>query len=177
METNRPPQPNIVEREEYKPKYLQQIKLIQELTGSDENDILDTAKKDYMADWLLDFVCRFYDKKEQDILSDRKFRDLVLVRGIYSYLLKHRVPYSKQPYSLPKIGRKIGNRDHTTILGVLKKIDQYRREGNPKEGVTAEEFNNELETLWEKAVLEFEDFVRRENKQINQTVGEPLQNT
>jgi chromosomal replication initiation ATPase DnaA len=32
----------------------------------------------------------------------------------------------KLSYSLPQIGRKLGNRDHTTILGVIRKIEEKR---------------------------------------------------
>ncbi len=145
-------------KEEYKPRYLQQTKLIQELTGLDEQDILETAKKDYMADWLLNYVSKYFEESEQDILSPRKFRSLVLVRGVYSYFMKKKVPYSKTPYSLPQIGKKLGNRDHTTILGVIRKMDaEFQKD--PK-------FKEEIEELWVKAEKDFENYVRSENKQI-----------
>lgn len=156
----------IESKEEYRPRYLQQTKLIQELTGRDEQDILDTAKKDYMADWLLNYVSKYFEETEEDILSPRKFRSLVLVRGVYSYFMKKKVPYSKTPYSLPQIGKKLGNRDHTTILGVIRKMER-EFEKNPK-------FKEEIEDLWVKAEVDFEDYVKSENKQIK-TLSEGLQ--
>lgn len=140
--------------EEYRPRFLQQTKLIQELTGTDEKDILETAKKNYMADWLLNYVSRFYNEDEKEILSPRKFRSLVMVRGIYSYYMKR-----KLSYSLPQIGRRVGNRDHTTILGVIRKIEE-KKANDPG-------FEGELESLWLKAEGEFEEYVKKENKQLN----------
>ncbi len=144
-----------VERtESYKPRYLSQTKIIQELTGPDEASILETAKKSYMADWLLNYVTKFYNEDERDILSDRKFKNLVIVRGVYSYFM-HR----KLKYSLPQIGRRVGNRDHTTILGVVRKIEAKMID-EPK-------FKETLEDLWEKANVDFEKYVKEENKQLN----------
>lgn len=151
MEFEKIQQPN---KEEYKPRYLQQVKLIQELTGSDEQDILQTAEKNYMADWLLNYVCRYYGEDERDILSPRKFRNLVIVRGVYSYFMKR-----KLSYSLPQIGRRLGNRDHTTILGVIRKIEEKR--------MLEPNFTEEMENLWGNAKASFWEYVKSENKQIN----------
>lgn len=154
MEQNKIPQHNNTKEEEYKPKYLQQTKIIQELTGANEQDILESAKKSYMADWLLNYVTKFYNEDEQEILSPRKFRNLVMVRGVYSFFM-----HKKMSYSLPQIGRRVGNRDHTTILGVVRKI-QERILKEP-------DFANEVSDLWKNAEAEFEAYVKKENKQIN----------
>jgi hypothetical protein len=151
-----------IKTEKYTPRYLSQVPIIQGLTGSSDADILETAKKNYMADWLLNYVCRFYGEDEQDILSPRKFRNLVLVRGVYSYFM-HR----KLKYSLPQIGRRVGNRDHTTILGVIRKIEgKMKMEPN---------FMIEVENLWRKGEGEFTAFVKQNNKQL-QASGTPTDN-
>lgn len=140
------------------PKYLSQIPAIQELTGPDEKSILEEARKRFMADWLLNYVCRYFKEDESDILSPRKFRNFVIVRGVYSYFM-HR----KLKYSLPQIGRRLGGRDHTTILGVIRKIEAKMNDGT-KEG---EEYKQRVEELWRNSETEFENLVRKENKQLN----------
>lgn len=140
--------------EEYKPRYLQQKVLIEELTGPDEKSILETAKKDYMVDWLLHFVANHFKIEEHRMLSKTKTQDLVVARGIYSYFL-HR----KLKYSLPQIGRRLGGRDHTTILGVVRKIETIMRNDKNK--------FKENEELWKKANTEFEIYVKNTNKQLN----------
>jgi hypothetical protein len=142
-------------KEEYKPWYLQQLVVIQGLTGKDEQDILEMAKKKHMDGWLLNFLCKYYGENEEEVLSGRKFRTLVRVRKTYSYFMKR-----KLGYSLPETGKRLGGRDHTTILGVLRKIEEEIRDN--------EEFRHEMENLWGRAVSEFEDYVKKENKQINQ---------
>ncbi len=164
MDLNNPTQQiNTGPVEEYRPRFLQQTKLIQELTGSDEKDIIETAKKNYMADWLLNYVSKFYNEAEQEILSPRKFRNLVIVRGVYSHFMKR-----KLSYSLPQIGRRLGNRDHTTILGVIRKIEEKMAQDF--------EFKETLDRLWENAEKDFEVYVKSENKQINQVNPADLQN-
>jgi chromosomal replication initiator protein len=53
-----------------------------------------------------------------DLLSQRRHRSVVWPRQIGMYLAKqltHR--------SLPEIGRRFGNRDHTTVLHAIRKIE------------------------------------------------------
>ena len=93
----RNPQPNNAEspeQKQYVPRYLQQTALIQELTGTDEQNILESAKKSYMADWLLNYVSNIFKEREEDILSERKFKNFVKVRGIYSYFMHRKLKYS-----------------------------------------------------------------------------------
>ena len=53
------------------------------------------------------------------MLSARRSRSLARPRQIAMYLAKH---YTSN--SLPEIGRKFSNRDHTTVIHAVKKIDE-----------------------------------------------------
>ena len=53
-----------------------------------------------------------------DILSQRRHRSVVWPRQIGMYLAKQLTSRS-----LPEIGRRFGNRDHTTVLHAIRKID------------------------------------------------------
>ncbi|MDX2156590.1 MAG: chromosomal replication initiator protein DnaA, partial [Hyphomicrobiaceae bacterium] len=69
-------------------------------------------------DDILRVVSRHYGVSRGDILSQRRHRSVVWPRQIGMYLAKqltHR--------SLPEIGRRFGNRDHTTVLHAIRKIE------------------------------------------------------
>jgi hypothetical protein len=66
---------------------------------------------------IIQHVCKFFDISTVDILSDRRTQDLVLPRHIAVYLMKELTLSS-----LPVIGKRLGRRDHTTILHALRKI-------------------------------------------------------
>lgn len=53
-----------------------------------------------------------------DILSQRRHRSVVWPRQIGMYLAKQLTSRS-----LPEIGRRFGNRDHTTVLHAIRKIE------------------------------------------------------
>lgn len=62
-------------------------------------------------------VCRRYGVKEIDIRSKRRTAAIVRPRQLVAYLCKELTELS-----YPHIGRRIGGRDHTTILCSVKKI-------------------------------------------------------
>jgi chromosomal replication initiator protein len=59
----------------------------------------------------------FYDVKEKDILSDSRKKEIVLPRQVVMYLLREELNAS-----FPSIGRKMGDKDHTTVMHAYKKI-------------------------------------------------------
>jgi chromosomal replication initiator protein len=75
---------------------------------------------------ILRIVSRHYAVSKQDILSDRRHRSVVRPRQVGMYLAKHLTSRS-----LPEIGRRFGNRDHTTVLHAIRKIDREVGE-NPR---------------------------------------------
>jgi chromosomal replication initiator protein len=67
---------------------------------------------------ILRIISRHYGVSKGDILSQRRHRSVVWPRQIGMYLAKQLTSRS-----LPEIGRRFGNRDHTTVLHAIRKID------------------------------------------------------
>ena len=59
------------------------------------------------------------------MLSSRRSRSLARPRQIAMYLAKQNTSNS-----LPDIGRKFSNRDHTTVIHAVKKIDELMKKDN-----------------------------------------------
>ena len=78
------------------------------------------------VDDILSVVSRHYGITRQDILSQRRHRSVVLARQIGMYLSRHLTSRG-----LPEIGRRFGDRDHTTVLHAIGKIDRMMTE-NPE---------------------------------------------
>jgi chromosomal replication initiator protein len=68
---------------------------------------------------ILRIIARHYAVSKADILSERRHRSVVLPRQIGMYLAKQLTARS-----LPEIGRRFGDRDHTTVLHAIRKIDK-----------------------------------------------------
>lgn len=68
---------------------------------------------------ILRVVSRHFGVSKGDILSQRRHRSVVWPRQIGMYLSKQLTSRS-----LPEIGRRFGNRDHTTVLHAIRKIDK-----------------------------------------------------
>ncbi|SHJ75880.1 chromosomal replication initiator protein DnaA [Aureimonas altamirensis] len=98
----------------------------QPLSSDHLNDLLNqltrnTAEKRVRIEDILKFVSRHYNVSRADILSARRTRTIVRPRQIAMYLAK-----TMTPRSLPEIGRRFGNRDHTTVLHAVRKIEAER---------------------------------------------------
>ena len=70
-------------------------------------------------------VATHYNLSIQEMLSQRRSRSLARPRQIAMYLAKQ---YTTN--SLPDIGRKFSNRDHTTVIHAVKKIDELIKKDN-----------------------------------------------
>jgi chromosomal replication initiation ATPase DnaA len=66
---------------------------------------------------VLQTVAKFYDVPTHEIVGPRRFERLVMVRHVAFYLAHELVGKS-----YPEIGRRIGNRDHTTVLHGCRRI-------------------------------------------------------
>jgi chromosomal replication initiator protein len=87
---------------------------------------------------ILRIVSRHFAVSKQDILSQRRHRSVVRPRQIGMYLAKHLTQRS-----LPEIGRRFGDRDHTTVLHAIRKIDKEVGE-NPRLKDEIEELKRQL---------------------------------
>ncbi len=56
-----------------------------------------------------------------EMVSDRRAREIARPRQVAMYLARNLTPKS-----LPEIGRMFGNRDHTTVMHALRRIEQLR---------------------------------------------------
>lgn len=77
---------------------------------------------------VLDIVlatCRHFGMSYADIISPRRDMASVLPRQISMYLAK-----KLTTRSLPEIGRRIGDRDHTTVLHAVRKIEGLVERGH-----------------------------------------------
>ena len=70
-------------------------------------------------------VSKHYGVNRGDLLSGRRNRSIVRPRQIGMYLAK-----LLTSRSLPEIGRRFGNRDHTTVLHAIRKIEQLMNDDN-----------------------------------------------
>lgn len=80
--------------------------------------ILGLEPKRTRIEDILKVVSRHFGVSRSDILSQRRHRSVVWPRQIGMYLSKQLTARS-----LPEIGRRFGNRDHTTVLHAIRKID------------------------------------------------------
>ncbi len=64
-------------------------------------------------------VSRHFNVSKADLLSARRTRTIVRPRQIAMYLAK-----LLTPRSLPEIGRRFGDRDHTTVLHAVRKVEE-----------------------------------------------------
>lgn len=83
---------------------------------------------------ILRLVSRHFAVSRADILSQRRHRSVVWPRQIGMYLAKQLTTRS-----LPEIGRRFGDRDHTTVIHAIRKVDK-ELDGNNK-------LREELESL------------------------------
>jgi chromosomal replication initiator protein len=64
-------------------------------------------------------VAAYYRIKVQYMWSAQRTRDVARPRQLAMYLCRELTPMS-----LPSIGKRFGDRDHTTVLHAVRKIDQ-----------------------------------------------------
>lgn len=74
---------------------------------------------------ILRIISRHFGVSKGDLLSQRRHRSIVWPRQIGMYLAKQLTARS-----LPEIGRRFGNRDHTTVLHAIRKIDGELKDNN-----------------------------------------------
>lgn len=67
-------------------------------------------------------ACEYFKVEMPDLLSDRRSKEIVRPRQVAVYVCR-----KLTLQSLPQIGRRFGNRDHTTIMAACKKIETLRK--------------------------------------------------
>ena len=88
-------------------------------------DFINSNNKSINVELIQNLVCAHFNLNIQELLSARRSRSLARPRQIAMYLAKQ---YTTN--SLPDIGRKFSNRDHTTVIHAVKKINELIKNDN-----------------------------------------------
>ena len=88
-------------------------------------DFISSNNKSANIESIQNIVASHFNLNIQEMLSPRRSRSLARPRQIAMYLAKQ---YTTN--SLPDIGRKFSNRDHTTVIHAVKKIDELIKKDN-----------------------------------------------
>jgi hypothetical protein len=81
---------------------------------------LDTADRTLISvGSILNEASEYFGVTVQDIISLRRTRNVVRPRMVVAYLARHMTTMT-----LPGIAKRLGNRDHTTILSACKTIER-----------------------------------------------------
>tara|TARA_B100000686_G_C16677801_1_gene910152 strand:+ start:31 stop:594 length:564 start_codon:yes stop_codon:yes gene_type:complete len=88
-------------------------------------DFINYNNKSINVESIQNLVASYFNLNIKEMLSPRRSRTLARPRQIAMYLAKQ---YTTN--SLPDIGRKFSNRDHTTVIHAVKKIDELIKKDN-----------------------------------------------
>ena len=88
-------------------------------------DFINSNEKSINVEFIQNLVASHFNLSIQELLSQRRSRSLARPRQIAMYLAKQHTTNS-----LPDIGRKFSNRDHTTVIHAVKKIDELIKKDN-----------------------------------------------
>ena len=88
-------------------------------------DFINCKNQSINVESIQNLVASHYNLNIKEMLSARRSRSLARPRQIAMYLAKQHTTNS-----LPDIGRKFSNRDHTTVIHAVKKIDELIKNDN-----------------------------------------------
>ena len=88
-------------------------------------NFINSNTKSINVEHIQNLVASYFNLNIQELLSPRRSRSLARPRQIAMYLAKQHTTNS-----LPDIGRKFSNRDHTTVIHAVKKIDELIKKDN-----------------------------------------------
>ena len=88
-------------------------------------DFINCNKKSLNIESIQNIVAAHFNLNIQEMLSPRRSRSLARPRQIAMYLAKQHTTNS-----LPEIGRKFSNHDHTTVIHAVKKITELINKDN-----------------------------------------------
>lgn len=66
-------------------------------------------------------VCHHFKLRSTDLLSKDRHKSIAFARHVAMYLCKQRLKCS-----FPELGRAFGNRDHTTVISAVRKVESLR---------------------------------------------------
>jgi chromosomal replication initiator protein len=86
-------------------------------------------------------VCHHFKLRSGDLLSKDRHRSIAFARHVAMYLCKQRLKCS-----FPELGRAFGNRDHTTVMSAVRKVETLR-ESDPEVRAHLETLERKLGTV------------------------------
>ncbi|HEX8303085.1 chromosomal replication initiator protein DnaA [Sphingomonas sp.] len=92
-------------------------------------EVLRTAQRRITIDEIQRAVSAHFEVKQIDLISERRAVAIARPRQIAMYLAKRLTTRS-----LPEIGRKFGNRDHSTVIHAVKRIEDLRGKDSEIDG-------------------------------------------
>jgi chromosomal replication initiator protein len=66
-------------------------------------------------------VCHHFKLRSGDLLSKDRHKSVAFARHVAMYLCNQRLKCS-----FPELGRAFGNRDHTTVMSAVRKVEHLR---------------------------------------------------
>lgn len=113
-----------------------------ELNGSISRETLATlinrlhivTKKSTSLDRIIEVVTHFYNIDVDQLLANSRRQETAFPRQVVMFLLRKELNYS-----FPAIGRKLGGKDHSTIVYAYRKIEDMAK--------TSQDFQKELEVI------------------------------
>ena len=84
-------------------------------------DLLRSSQKKVNIEEIQKKVSQHFNIKMSDMSSSRRSRTVARPRQVAMYLSKNLTSRS-----LPEIGRRFGNRDHTTVIHAVRKVEELR---------------------------------------------------
>ncbi|MEM9778726.1 MAG: chromosomal replication initiator protein DnaA, partial [Pseudomonadota bacterium] len=85
-------------------------------------DVLRASERKVTIEEIIRKVADHYNVRHADLLGPRRARAISRPRQVAMFLAK-----SLTTKSLPEIGRRFGNRDHTTVIHAVRKIEELRQ--------------------------------------------------
>ena len=103
------------------------------------HDLFDEAQREITPDMIIKIVAEHFNVPVTDIISKKKSQDISYPRQIIMYLCR-----TLTDVALSLIGKKLGNRDHTTIIHGYEKIQKELQDN--------EKVQNDVEILKKKII-------------------------
>lgn len=88
-------------------------------------NILKSPTKNVSPNQIIKAITKYYEISESDLKSSSRKKEIVKPRQVAMYLLREELEYS-----FPFIGKKMGGKDHTTVMYSHKKIKKKLENGD-----------------------------------------------
>ncbi len=103
------------------------------------------AFRDYLDDdfeLVLKYLCDRYNKDRDDVIGACRRHELVYIRHLIAYLFRCVLKNDERQMSLKEIGKRLGGRDHSTVIFGVNRIDNEL--SIPKMGLKTHRIINDI---------------------------------